>query len=316
MNVIQHGCRWATVLMLILGISACATPQQTLLLADHPPDIPPSVELDSVPFYPQVEYQCGPAALATVINYYQQSTTPDSLIPLVYIPELKGTLQVEMLAAVKQFKLLAIEQDGRLESVLREIAAGHPVLVMQNLGLDAYPFWHYAVIVGYDMPNQQLIMRSGERKRLIRPFSNFERTWERANYWSVVVVPPDVMAPTATQQQFIQAAVALEPSISPDTAATMYQNGLQRWPHSYVLLMASGNVAFSKQQYQKAEQLFSEATRQDRLRAEGWNNLAYAQLYQGKKQAALASIEQALQLAPDSQQYQDSRLEIVNYPQH
>lgn len=300
----------AAALILLLTITACASTPQTRQLLDHPPDIPPVVELDTVPFYPQVEYQCGPAALATVINYYQQSTTAESLIPLVYIPELKGTLQAEMLAAVKQFKLLAIEQDGKLESVLRELAAGHPVLVMQNLGLDAYPFWHYAVIVGYDLPDQQLMMRSGERERLLRPFSNFERTWARANYWSVVVVPADVMPPSASQQKFMQAAVGLESSIAPETAETMYQNGLARWPQNYILLMGLANAVFARQDYAQAEALYKKAIELDKQRAEGWNNLAYAQLYQGNKEAAIHSVQQAIVLDPDNQEYQRSQREI------
>jgi hypothetical protein len=257
MSAIQHGCRLAVVMILLLGISACATTPQTRLLLEQPPQIPPSVELETVPFYAQKEYQCGPAALATVINYYQQSTSPELLLPLVYIPQLKGSLQAEMLAAVRQYQLLAIEQDGKLDSILREVAAGHPILVLQNLGYGFYPFWHYAVIVGYDLPNQQLIMRSGEVERLTRPFSAFERTWERSGYWSVVVVPPEFVPLSATQEKYIQAAVALEPSLTPQLAETMYQNGFSRWSNSYILLMGLANSKFTLQEYATAELLYT-----------------------------------------------------------
>ncbi len=300
------------MLILLLGISACATTPQTRQLLDHPPDIPPLVELEEVPFYPQQKYQCGPAALATVINYYQQSTSPEQLLPMVYIPQLKGSLQAEMLAAVRQYKLLAIEQDGQLNSILSEVAAGHPVLVLQNLGYGFYPFWHYAVIVGYDLENQQLIMRSGEIKRLVRPFGVFERTWERSSYWSVVVIPPDVMPLTATQESFIQAAVALEPKLLPDLNQKMYQNGFRRWPQSYILLMGLANAAFAKQDYAQAESLYLQATQLDTQRAESWNNLAYAQLFQGKFKAAIMSVNQALELDPENQEFQSSKREIMS----
>jgi tetratricopeptide (TPR) repeat protein len=312
MTVLQHSCRLAAVLILLLGICACATTPQTRQLLDHPPDIPPLVELEEVPFYAQQKYQCGPAALATVINFYQQSTSPEQLLPMVYIPQLKGSLQAEMLAAVRQYKLLAIEQDGQLTSILSEVAAGHPVLVLQNLGYNFYPFWHYAVIVGYDLTNQQLIMRSGEIKRLVRPFSVFERTWERSNYWSVVVVPPEVMPQSATQERFTQAAVTLEPKLSPELSEKMYQNGFRRWSQNYVLLMGVANAAFAQQDYVRAEALYTQATQLDRQRAEGWNNLAYAQLLQGKLETAISSVNRALELDPDNLEYQSSRREIMS----
>jgi tetratricopeptide (TPR) repeat protein len=311
MSLKQHGCRLVAVLLFVLSLNACVTPPQTLQLRQHIPDIPAQVELDSVPFYAQQDYQCGPAALATVINNIKPLTSPEALLPLVYIPALKGSLQAEMLAAVRRFKLLAVEQDGRLESVLREVAAGHPVLVLQNLGFDVYPFWHYAVIVGYDLPQQQLILRSGEVKRLQRPFSVFERTWARAGYWSVVVVAPQLMPTNVTQQAFTQAAVALEPQLSADSAEQMYQNGFRRWPQSYVLLMGLANANFKQRDYAKAETLYLQATQLDTQRAEAWNNLAYAQFYQGKKQAAIDSINRALELAPDNQELQASRREIL-----
>jgi hypothetical protein len=312
MTGIQRSCRLATALLLLFSITACVTPPQTLQLRHHTPDIPAQLELESVPFYAQQDYQCGPAALATVINNIKPLTSPEALLPLVYIPALKGSLQAEMLAAVRQFKLLAVEQDGRLESVLREVAAGHPVLVLQNLGFDVYPFWHYAVIVGYDLAQQQLVLRSGEVKRLERPFSVFERTWARAGYWSVVVVPPQVMPQSVTQDKFTEAAVALEPSLSPTSAENMYQNGFERWPQSYVLLMGLANASFGLKEYAKAETLYRQATSLDNQRAEAWNNLAYAQLYQGKQLDAINSIDQALKLDPDNSELKDSKHEILS----
>ena len=41
---------------------------------------------------------------------------------------------------------------GGIHSVLPEIAAGNPVLVLQNAGWSWLPVWHYAVVIGYDLP--------------------------------------------------------------------------------------------------------------------------------------------------------------------
>ena len=306
-----YHCIAGFVLMLLL-LAGCATPQQTIQLIESPPDVPLLAELTSTPFYPQRDYQCGPAALATVINFHRQQTSLEELIPLVYIPQLKGSLQIEMLAAPRRFDRLAIQQDGKLSSILREVANGNPVLVMQNLGFDTYPFWHYAVVIGYDLNKQEIILRSGEIKRLVRPFSVFERTWQRSDHWSVVIVPPGVIPITASEEKYSKAVVELESTTSLDLSILAYQSGIQRWPDNFILQMGLGNVAYSLKDYMQAEMAFSVATKLQPNRAEPWNNFAYALSQQGKKQQALRAVKKAVELAPDNNQYRNSLKEISN----
>lgn len=311
MFLYKHSYRWVAVLSLVL-VTACATPPQSLKIKNNPPKIPSSAELKTTPFYAQRDYQCGPAALATVINFHKKQTSPEQLIPLVYIPELKGALQVEMIAATRQFDRLAIEQDGKLVSILKEVANGNPVLVMQNLGLEAYPFWHYAVVIGYDLDKQEIILRSGEIKRLVRPFSVFERTWGKSDFWSVVVVPPDIMPITANQEQYIKAAIALESTMKPLPAFLAYRSGLNRWPQNYVLQMGLGNTAYVLRDYNLSEKAFLAAIKIKPERAEAWNNLAYALVKQNRKTQALKAIDHAISLDPENKEYISSKKEIVN----
>ena len=63
--------------------------------------LPASVELDSTPFFPQQDYQCGPAALATVLVASGAQVSPDELVAEVYLPGRKGSLQAELIAAAR-----------------------------------------------------------------------------------------------------------------------------------------------------------------------------------------------------------------------
>ncbi len=297
----------ATALVCLLLLGACSTTQQSLRISQSPPSIAASAEITSVPFYPQQKYHCGPAALATVLNHYQPETDPQQLVPMVYVPVLKGSLQVEMLTAARSFGRLAVELDGQLQSLLQEIAAGNPVLVLQNLGFGFFPYWHYAVVVGYDLPRQEIILRSGREQRLVRPFSVFERTWKRAGYWSMLALPPTSMPATVGERPFTRAAVALE-------SLDAYQSGASRWPHNYILQMGLGNSAFAAGEYAIAEQAFKAATRIQPERTEGWNNLAYALLKLGNREAAIDAIQQALKLAPNDQNLLHSQGEILSHP--
>ncbi|MBT4196627.1 MAG: PA2778 family cysteine peptidase [Gammaproteobacteria bacterium] len=312
MRALKPGYRCLAGLFFIFLISACTTPKQSIGLRESSPDIPVFAELTSTPFYPQREYQCGPAALATVINFSETVITPDLLIPQVFIPKLKGTLQMEMLAASRRLNRMAIEQDGKLESILKEVANGTPVLVMQNLGLKSYPFWHYAVVVGYDLDKQEIILRSGEIKRLVRSFSVFERTWQRSKFWSVVIVPPGVLPVTASAEKYSTAAIAFELSSTLKLSLLVYQKGIQRWPDNFLLQMGFGNISYALQNYAAAETAFTTAATIKPLKAEAWNNLAYALVKQGKKKMSLNAVNKAIKIDPENEKFRNSLDEIKN----
>ena len=113
------------------------------ILAKLPTSLAPRVELTETPFFPQEEHQCGPAALATVLNYHQLAVTPAELTPQVYLPEREGSLQIELVAAARRYGMLAYPLRGNLSDLMTEVAAGNPVLVLQNLAFGWLPKWHY-----------------------------------------------------------------------------------------------------------------------------------------------------------------------------
>jgi hypothetical protein len=73
---------------------------------------------------------------------------PGQLKDALYLTDKQGSLQVEMLATARRHGLLAYLLQPELQALLTEVAAGNPVVVLQNLGLSWYPVWHYAVVIG------------------------------------------------------------------------------------------------------------------------------------------------------------------------
>ncbi|MFT7967436.1 peptidase C39, partial [Salmonella enterica subsp. enterica serovar Enteritidis] len=84
-----------------------------------------------------------------------------------------------MVAAARSAGLLVYPLRPRLEDVLTEIASGNPVLVLQNLAFDRWPQWHFAVVVGFDLERQEIILRSGTTERWVGGFREFERSWAK-----------------------------------------------------------------------------------------------------------------------------------------
>jgi len=110
--------------------------------------LPSHAEIGSLPYFPQQEDQCGPAALATVLAYRGIEVTPEALRPQVYLPGKGGTLAIELVAGARRYGMLAYPLNPSLTALLTELDAGNPVLVMQNLRFDWWPQWHFAVAIG------------------------------------------------------------------------------------------------------------------------------------------------------------------------
>lgn len=165
--------------------------------------------MSGIPFFAQEELQCGPASLAMVLAWSGLAITPGELVEQVYTEKRQGSLQLSIVAAARHHGRLAV----RIESVRElaaELAAGHPVLVLQNLGLSWYPVWHYAVAIGYDTESFEIVLHTGTRPARAVPLPVFERTWARSSYWGLVVTAPNRLPALDDEARLRAAIVGLE----------------------------------------------------------------------------------------------------------
>lgn len=303
--------RLSVVICLLLLLGGCAsTPQTRQLQSQIPANLPTAYELKQTPFNPQSKYQCGPAALATVLQFYQHTVSPEELVNEVYIPQRKGSLQIEIGASARRHRMLPYVLDPQLSNLLQEIAAGHPVLVFQNLGFAWYPQWHYAVAIGYDLQQQHIILRSGTEKRWVTPFKLFERTWQRTDHWALVILPVGQIPQTANTATYLQTAHAFEQTAQSDLAYKAYKAASIKWPDNHQAWMLLGNMAYQQNDYPEAVNAFSKVTQLDTQYANGWNNLAYALLADNCPQQAVKALQCGLKIAPDNKNLQHSWQEI------
>ncbi len=294
------GAAGAAVMALLLA--ACATPQVSELDRRFPlaaqaaaSALPVRADIGNVPFFPQAQYQCGPAALAMLARHAGLPTTPDELTDQVYVPGRQGSFQVEMLAAARRQGLVAYPLRPQLEDLLREVAAGHPVLVFQNLSLPMAPVWHYAVAIGYDRQRRTLVLHSGETERLEMSLSTFERTWARAGYWSMVALPPSRLPATAQPEPFVSAVAGLE-RVRPAAAQAAYEAAVAAWPGQPAAWLGWGNTAYALGDKVAAAQRFEATVRQHPGFADGWNNLAQVRMELGQWTAAREAAARAVAL--------------------
>ena len=241
-----------------------------------PTGLPARVELTRVPFHSQDGFFCGPASLAMVFNAAGvSSATVESVSPMVYLPGREGSLQAEMLGATRRVGLVAYPLAPRLEDVLREVAAGTPVVVLLNLALKLIPVWHYAVIVGYDLDKRVVIVRSAKKERDEWSFPFLEFFWQESGYWSMLALPPSRLPATATEPDVVTAVAALEQAGRIAEAREAYRALLVRWPQSLIGLIGLGNVEYALKDMAAAEQAFRRASEAHPQSAIALNNLAH-----------------------------------------
>ncbi len=266
--------RAVPLLLHLLLAGGCAGTLQYKQLAGAVQDLPPVYELSATPFYPQEIYQCGPAALATVLDAAGASISPDELAQLVYLPERRGSLSIELAAAIRHLGYLPYQLQPRLADLFAEIQHGRPVVVLQNLGLSWLPRWHYSVAIGYDLPQEQIILRSGVHQRVLTDIATFERTWRRGDYWALLVLKPGEMPARADVTRYLQAAIGLERTPHQQAAVTSYRSAIKQWPENLTVWMGYGNSSYKVGDLDAAMQAYRHALSLDARYAPAYNNLA------------------------------------------
>jgi hypothetical protein len=301
----------ALVLLLPVLLAGCA-----LMPPGAGPDVvrerhPEAVELKDVPFFPQQAYQCGPAALATALGWGGESVTPAQLRPALYVPDKHGTLQVEMVGEARARGRLVYRLPPKIDSLINELEAGHPVIVLQNLGLGWWPVWHYAVVVGFDPVEPDIILRSGRHRRWVTPLPLFERTWARGDRWAIVVLDPGQIPASADAPGFLDAVLGLEAIGRWHAAGTAYGAAAARWPDNPYFRLGLANSLYRQGRLADAEKAYRDAIRLAPRNAAAPNNLALVLAEEGRWREALASARRAVTLGGSLSETARKTLETI-----
>ena len=294
-HLLQAGKRWiAGLLVFFLGT---VLPGCSLVPPDYSAQTsgrPQNARVAAVPFFPQDELQCGPAALAMVLSWSGVAAHPSELSAEVYTPGLKGSLQNSLIGASRRHGRVAYPIEG-VEAMMTEVAAGNPVIVLVNLGFAWYPKWHYAVVIGYDQEKREVLLHSGLRAEEILSFWKFNNIWRRGHYWGLLVLPPDRLPMTATETAWLKAVAGLEKTGEWQGAATGYGAALERWK-SFVAWMGLGNSQYNLRNLDAAAEAFRQATKLQPESGIAYNNWANVLAEQGKRDEALTAAQRAVEL--------------------
>jgi tetratricopeptide (TPR) repeat protein len=280
---------------LFMLLSGCAS------IPDNVRSLPgdASLELEGTPFFPQERYECGPAALTTTLVASGANASLDDIVGAVFLPGRAGSLQIELVAAARQYDRLPYVIDGTLTAIQGELEAGRPVLVLQNLGVAVIPRWHYAVVVGLDAEAGIVVLRSGTERRRKTPLMTFLRTWRRGDYWGIVLLRPEELPAAVDRQRYLSTITALDETGRHEAAAIAWRTAVTRWPTDTVALFGLANAEYSLGDRAAAAAGYRVLLDVDAGHAAARNNLAWVLAEQGRFEEARQEIAKALQLNED-----------------
>lgn len=292
----------SVVLIAASGLAGCASIPASV--SDFGSDEPVS-EIESAPFFPQKRYQCGPAALTTVLSHSGVEATLGSVTELTYIPDRQGSLQTELISTARHYDRIPYEIDGTMSALAAELAAGRPVLVLQNLGISWFPRWHYAVVVGVDAASGRVVLRSGTERRRASKIDTFLRTWQRSDYWAVVTLRPGELPANPDRDRYFRAIAGMEAAGHYGSAMSAWNSALDRWPGDAVALFGKANSAYQLGELEVSERTYRSLLHGSPDMHAARNNLAYVLAEQGKLAEALEEMQWLLDHTDDSDPLRD-----------
>lgn len=281
--------RTAAGVLLAAALSGCAI-GPALRVSEAAPEATPRL-LPHVPFHPQEKYQCGPAALAMVLGASGITVDPEALAPQVYLPGREGSLQVELGAAMRRAGRIPYPVAQTPEDLLREVRAGRPVLVLQNLLTRTVPRWHYAVVVGADPDRNRIVLHSGTRRALATPARTFLRTWDWGGRWGLVALRPGEMPAAPDPLTYLAAVADFEGVAGADAARPAYEAAFRQWPEQPQVLLAMGNLRHAQGERAAAARFYRDGLAQAPGDAVLGNNYASTLGELGCRREALAVLD-------------------------
>jgi ABC-type bacteriocin/lantibiotic exporter with double-glycine peptidase domain len=173
----------------LLILSACAT-------APRFRDLQPDLEarghyIPNVPFIPQEESRCGPAALTMALNYWGAKVSEEEVASETYLPALRGSLISDLRTFAERKGFRATSYSSSLDDLRYHISKNEPLILLLDLGRGYYQKPHYILAVGFHEGRGVLIAHSGRNGNQVIPYDKLISQWSKMNYLALLVVPRD-----------------------------------------------------------------------------------------------------------------------------
>ena len=250
-----------------------------------------SFYLENVPPVAQNAYQCGPAALESVIRYWGGSADEDSIGKTLYKSRTRGVFNFSLAQYMKTIGFWSEIHQERGEADLKKwLRKGVPPIVMLDSGTLWVRTYHFVVLKGFDDGLRIFYANTGVLETQAIDYGEFERRWKKADTWSLIVSPPEKVDWELDETQSIEMALILEKKGNLDQAERWLESALSKNPKSLAAKFNLANIYIKSNRSEQAKIIYQELLNQNPSRAEISNNLAWVYYEEGRYEDALKVI--------------------------
>jgi tetratricopeptide (TPR) repeat protein len=249
----------------------------------------------NVPPVAQSAYQCGPAALESVLRYWGKEAPADLITRDLYQPGSRGIFNF-MLAQYARSRGFWTQTDDADEAALKSwMLKDIPPIVMLRTGppLLWVSNFHFIVVKGFDDTHQIFYANTGKAQTQAIADKQFRKRWKSAGRWSLIICPAEKVDWELDAEAAADLAFLLETSRRLDLAEKWYQYALEKNPQKQVARFNLANVYLKTERWDKAENLYLDLLKEKPESAPLSNNLAWVYIEKGKYQEAIHVIQEA-----------------------
>jgi len=153
-------------------------------------EAPKSFKIDDVPRIKQLTNYCGPAVVSAVFKHFGREISQETVGKAVYDPSSRATSGSDMLLFGQENGFAAYSWNSGIEDVKSKLAAGLPVIVLQQNSLTDTS-GHYRVLTGYDDASSKFYAMDPYYDEITElSYPKCEQLWHPTGHWALIYVPP------------------------------------------------------------------------------------------------------------------------------
>ena len=145
--------------------------------------LPEAVRIHDVGPYLQDPEQCGPFALAALLQYMGMEADPDLLAQRLYSPGAGGVLTMDLFLEASRRGLEARQLSGTVNTLMKELTEFNPVIVLFKYPGLSGSTGHFVLVTGYSLDPRGFFLLWGDGKLSWVKLDQFNQLWSVSGSW-------------------------------------------------------------------------------------------------------------------------------------
>ncbi len=264
--------------------------------------LPPSGPFGDKVFYindalpvAQSAYQCGPASLASVMNYWRRDVSADEITRALYKPGMRGILNFMLAQYAGEHGFWTEIRESDEEELKTWIRKKIPPIIMLYTGVWWFERYHFVVLKGFNDKGGIFYANTGEADTHAIAYEEFRKRSKPAGRWCLLVCPAERVDWTLGADEAARLAFFFEKNGQLDLAEDRYRQALEDGGPNDVVRFNLANIYMKKRRFEEAKTIYSELLQKKASWGEVSNNLAWIYLEQGNPSEAAKVVERAFQ---------------------